>query len=116
MVKVPKERNEGAKLEVRGITFAEMIRSEVRVERWIKRGWDPSSKEVAPVFCFREVDVGIGKLDEEFDVVFLTEGWWGKVVVEVVGMYSAFWRLRAIDVGIICGSFSDINLGVVDTV
>ena len=33
MVKVPKERNEGAKLEVRGITFAEMIRSEVRVER-----------------------------------------------------------------------------------
>ena len=42
------------------------------------------------MFCFREVDVGIGKLDEEFDVVFLTEGWWGKVVVEVVGMYSAF--------------------------
>ena len=33
MMKAPMERDEGAEPEVRGITFAEMIRSEVRVER-----------------------------------------------------------------------------------
>ena len=42
------------------------------------------------VLCFREVDIGIGKLDEKFDDVFLTERLWGKKVVEVVGMLSAF--------------------------
>ena len=42
------------------------------------------------VFCFREVDIGIGKLDEKSDDVFLTEGLWRKIIVEVVGMYSAF--------------------------
>ena len=38
------------------------------------------------MFCFREVVIGIGKLKERIDDVFLTEGLWGKVVVEVVGM------------------------------
>ena len=33
MMKPPKERNEGAEPEVRGIKFAEMIRSEERIER-----------------------------------------------------------------------------------
>ena len=42
------------------------------------------------MFCFREVDIGIGKLDEKFDDVFLTERLSGKEVVEVVGMLSAF--------------------------
>ena len=32
MMKIPKKRNEGAEQEVRGITFAEMIRSEIRDE------------------------------------------------------------------------------------
>ena len=36
------------------------------------------------MFCFREVVIGIGKLKEKIDDVFLTEGLWGKVVVEVV--------------------------------
>ena len=33
MMNVPKEIDEGTEPEVRGIAFAEMIRSEVRVER-----------------------------------------------------------------------------------
>ena len=37
MMKVSKERGEGVEPEVRGITFAVMIRSEVRVERRMKR-------------------------------------------------------------------------------
>ena len=41
------------------------------------------------VLCFREVDIGIGKDGVKLDDVFLTEGM-GKVVVEVVGMLSAF--------------------------
>ena len=42
------------------------------------------------VFCFREVHIRIGKLNGKFDEEFLTEGLWGRLVVEVVGMYSAF--------------------------
>ena len=42
------------------------------------------------LFCFREVGIGKGKWNEKFDDVFLTEGYREKVVVEVVGMYSAF--------------------------
>ena len=38
------------------------------------------------MFCFREVVIGIGKLKEKIYDVFLTEGFWGKVVVEVVSM------------------------------
>ena len=33
MMKVPKEKDEESELEVRGMTFAEMIRSELRIER-----------------------------------------------------------------------------------
>ena len=29
------------------------------------------------MLCFIEVDTGKGKLDEKFDDVFLTEGFWG---------------------------------------
>ena len=36
-MKVPKERNVGTEPEGRGITFAEMIRTEIRVERLMKR-------------------------------------------------------------------------------
>ena len=42
------------------------------------------------VFCFREVVIGIGKLEEKFNDVFLTEVFLGNVVVEVVGILLAF--------------------------
>ena len=42
------------------------------------------------VFCFREVVIGIGKLEETFNDVFLTEVCLGNIVVEVVGMLLAF--------------------------
>ena len=42
------------------------------------------------MLCFREEDIGIGKVDEKLDDIFLTEGVWGKVLVEGVGAYSIF--------------------------
>ena len=57
----------------------------VRGSRWMLVG-----RIGLVVLCFREVDIGIGKLDEKFDDVFLTEDLWRKVEVEVVGMLSVF--------------------------
>ena len=42
------------------------------------------------MFCFREIVIRIGRLEEKFDDVFLTEGLWRKVVVEVVRTLSTF--------------------------
>ena len=55
MMKVPKKKDEESELEVRGMTFSEMIRSELRIERWMKRGWYHSSEEVTPSNTVLEV-------------------------------------------------------------
>ena len=57
----------------------------VRGSRWMLVG-----RIGLVVLCFREVDIGIGKVEVKLDDIFLTEGTWGKVVVEVVDMLSAF--------------------------
>ena len=63
------------------------------------------------VLCFREVDIGIGKLNEKFDDVFLTEGLWGKGIsrrcmyvfdflkVEIDRCWNHMWILFRIKLG-----------------
>ena len=68
MLKVSKERDEGAEPKVRDITFAEMIRSEVRVERWMKE------IEILPL---EEVTLSDTVLEvSTFNYFFMIEGDW----------------------------------------
>ena len=46
-------------------------------------------------------------IEENFGDVFLTEEFGGSVLVKTVGILTAFWISKSIDIGIIVGSIGE---------
>ena len=94
MMKVPKEKDEGAELKERGVTFSQMIRTEIRVERWMKRGWYPSSEEVTPSDIILEMSTVNYLFMIEEDEVILWNIIYYIVVILIDCMYDGISKER----------------------
>ena len=46
-------------------------------------------------------------IEEDVGVIFLTEEFGGSVLVKTVGILTAFWISKSVDVGIIVGSIGE---------